>query len=90
KREEGGFLLLVNGVGFLVQAPQTFLQSLKEGQKPGGEGGEKGEGHLGPHPAHGKEELKEEEAFLVGKAIEKQALLPELEVGVDRHLLALF
>ncbi|APD09429.1 MULTISPECIES: Holliday junction branch migration protein RuvA [Thermus] len=33
KKEEGGFLLLVGGVGFFLQAPGPFLASLKEGQE---------------------------------------------------------
>ncbi|MCH1927347.1 helix-hairpin-helix domain-containing protein, partial [Shewanella sp. C31] len=33
KKEEGGFLLLVGGVGFYLQAPSPFLQSLREGQE---------------------------------------------------------
>uniref|UniRef100_A0A831UH62 Holliday junction branch migration complex subunit RuvA n=1 Tax=Thermus islandicus TaxID=540988 RepID=A0A831UH62_9DEIN len=33
KRGEGGFLLLVGGVGFFLQAPSSFLQALKEGEE---------------------------------------------------------
>ena len=35
KKEEGGFLLLVGGVGFFLQAPGPFLQALQEGQEVG-------------------------------------------------------
>lgn len=33
RKEEDRFLLLVGGVGFLLQAPQPFLQGLQEGQE---------------------------------------------------------
>lgn len=33
KKGEGGFLLLVGGVGFFLQAPSPFLQALKEGEE---------------------------------------------------------
>ncbi len=35
RKEEGGFLLLVGGVGFQIQAPGPFLQALQEGQEVG-------------------------------------------------------
>jgi Holliday junction DNA helicase RuvA len=35
RKEEGGFLLLVGGVGFFLQAPGPFLQALKEGEEVG-------------------------------------------------------
>ncbi|RTI10652.1 Holliday junction branch migration protein RuvA [Thermus scotoductus] len=68
KREEGGFLLLVNGVGFLVQAPQTFLQSLKEGQEVA---------------VHTHLQLREEGLFLYGFPEEESLLLFELLLSVS-------
>ncbi|WP_105318309.1 Holliday junction branch migration protein RuvA [Thermus tenuipuniceus] len=68
KREEGGFLLLVNGVGFLVQAPQTVLQSLKEGQEV---------------TVHTHLQLRENGLFLYGFPDEASLALFELLLSVS-------
>ena len=68
KREEGGFLLLVNGIGFLVQAPQTLLQSLQEGQEVA---------------VHTHLQLREEGLFLYGFPDEESLLLFELLLSVS-------
>lgn len=58
----------MNGVGFLVQAPQTFLQSLKEGQEVG---------------VHTHLQLREEGLFLYGFPDEESLLLFELLLSVS-------
>ncbi|MDM7324486.1 MAG: Holliday junction branch migration protein RuvA [Thermus sp.] len=67
KKEEGGFLLLVGGVGFFVQAPSPFLDSLKEGQEVA---------------VHTHLELKEEGLFLYGFPEEESLLLFRLLLSV--------
>ncbi|MFN4072602.1 MAG: Holliday junction branch migration protein RuvA [Thermus sp.] len=68
KKGEGGFLLLVKGVGFLVQAPQAFLQSLKEGQEVA---------------VHTHLQLREEGLSLYGFPDEESLLLFELLLSVS-------
>ncbi|WP_243028267.1 Holliday junction branch migration protein RuvA [Thermus albus] len=68
KKEEGGFLLLVGGVGFWVQAPSPFLESLKEGQEVA---------------VHTHLELKEEGLFLYGFPEEESLLLFRLLLSVS-------
>ncbi|MGC8876712.1 Holliday junction branch migration protein RuvA [Thermus sp.] len=68
KKEEGGFLLLVGGVGFLVQAPGPFLQALKEGEEVG---------------VHTHLQVREDGLFLYGFPEEESLLLFELLLSVS-------
>jgi len=68
RKEEGGFLLLVGGVGFFLQAPGPFLASLREGQEVA---------------VHTHLQLKEEGLSLYGFPDEESLTLFELLLSVS-------
>ncbi|WP_243031271.1 Holliday junction branch migration protein RuvA [Thermus altitudinis] len=68
QKGEGGFLLLVGGVGFWVQAPETFLHTLREGQEVA---------------VHTHLQTREEGLFLYGFPDEESLLLFELLLSVS-------
>ncbi|GGM98974.1 Holliday junction ATP-dependent DNA helicase RuvA [Thermus composti] len=68
RKEEGGFLLRVGGVGFWVQAPAPFLKTLKEGDEVA---------------VHTHLQLKEEGLFLYGFPEEASLKLFELLLSVS-------
>ncbi|TBH20801.1 Holliday junction branch migration protein RuvA [Thermus thermamylovorans] len=68
RKGEDRFLLLVGGVGFLLQAPQPFLQGLREGQEA---------------EAYTHLQLREEGPLLYGFPDEESLLLFELLLSVS-------
>ncbi|WP_038040492.1 Holliday junction branch migration protein RuvA [Thermus tengchongensis] len=68
RKEEDRFLLLVGGVGFLLQAPLPFLQSLREGQEA---------------EAYTHLQLREDGLFLYGFPDEPSLALFELLLSVS-------
>ncbi len=68
RKGEEGFLLLVGGVGFLVQAPSPFLQALREGEEVG---------------VHTHLQVREDGLFLYGFPEEESLALFELLLSVS-------